>query len=124
MLEYRSGKSAVHGLDARLKLALLAAFMLAQILSPLPLAPAFMAATLALYLLAGVDFVEVARGRKAMLIIPLIPSLLRAFFEPGSAAIFGIAVPLGIQNGSLNFIFLCSLVYTPLLFALSPRRRR
>jgi len=111
VLEYRNGKSAVHCLDARAKLALLAAFMLAQILSPLSLAPAFIAATLALYLLAGVDFVEVARSRKALLLIPLIPSVLRIFIEGGTM--------LGIMNGTLNFLFLCSLVYTPLLFALT-----
>lgn len=119
MLEYKNGKSAVHLLDARLKLALLAAFMLAQVFSPLSLAPFFMAATLALYLAAGVDFVEVARSRKALLLIPLIPSLLRALFEAGSAPLFSFTVPLGILNGSLNFLFLCSLVYTPLLFALT-----
>jgi energy-coupling factor transporter transmembrane protein EcfT len=119
VLEYRKGRSAVHSLDARAKLALLAAFMLAQVFSPLTLAPAFMAATLALYLAAGVDFVEVAGSRRALLLIPLIPSLIRVFFESGTVSLAGIAVPLGIWNGSLNFLFLCSLVYTPLLFALS-----
>ncbi len=119
MLEYKNGKSAVHSLDVRLKLALLAAFMLAQIFAPLSLAPAFMAATLGLYLLARVDFVEVVRSRKALLLLPLIPSLIRVFFETGWTDFLGIAVPLGIHNGALNFLFLCSLLYTPLLFALT-----
>ena len=119
MLGYVRKKSFVHSLDARAKLALLAAFMLAQVFAPLPFAPLFLAATLALYAFAGMDFFDVAGNRKALLLLPLIPSLLRLIFEKGTVEVAGALVPAGIWNGSLNFIFLCSLVYTPLLFALS-----
>jgi len=119
MLGYIKKKSWVHALDVRVKLALLSAFMLAQIFAPLPYAPLFFAATLVFYALAGIDFLEVVASRKVLLLIPLIPSLVRLLFEPGWAAVMGYAVPLGVLDGALNFIFLCSLVYTPLLFALS-----
>jgi len=119
MLEYQKKKSAVHALDARAKLALLALFMLAQIFAPLSFAPLFFAVTLALYAFARMDFLEVVKSRKALLLLPLIPSLLRVLFEKGSAEIAGTMLPAGIVNGALNFIFLCSLLYTPLLFALT-----
>ena len=119
MLGYVKKKSPVHTLDARLKLALLALFMLAQIFAPLPFAPLFLAATLALYSFARIDFLEVVKSRKALLLLPLIPSLLRLLFEKGSVEFAGAMLPAGAVNGGLNFIFLCSLVYTPLLFALS-----
>jgi len=119
MLGYVKKKSIVHSLDARAKLALLALFMLAQIFAPLSYAPLFFAVTLALYAFARMDFLEVVKSRKALLLLPLIPSLARIFFETGWANVMGVAVPLGIVNGSLNFVFLLSLVYTPLLFALT-----
>jgi len=119
MLGYVKKKSPVHLLDARAKLALLALFMLAQIFAPLGYAPLFLALTLALYALARIDFFEVVKSRRVLLLIPLIPSLLRLLFEKGSVEIAGMLLPAGMVNGSLNFIFLCSLVYTPLLFALS-----
>jgi energy-coupling factor transporter transmembrane protein EcfT len=61
----------------------------------------------------------VVGSRLSLLAIPLIPSLLRALFEPGWVQFAGATLPLGIYNGALNFLFLCSLVYTPLLFALT-----
>ncbi|MFA6908139.1 MAG: energy-coupling factor transporter transmembrane component T [Candidatus Micrarchaeia archaeon] len=112
-------KSMVHALGARAKLALLALFMLAQVFAPLAYAPLFLAATLALYSLARMDFLEVVKSRKALLLLPLIPSLVRLLFEKGSVEIAGALLPAGLVNGSLNFVFLLSLVYTPLLFALT-----
>ena len=119
MLEYLKKKSLVHALDARAKLALLAAFMLAQIFAPLSLAPLFLAITLLLYALARIDFLEVVKSRKFLLLLPLLPSLIRLVFEKGTVEVAGVLLPAGVVNGSLNFIFLCSLVYTPILFALS-----
>jgi len=119
MLGYVKKKSMVHALDARAKLALLALFMLLQIFAPLSFAPLFFALTLALYAFARMDFLEVVKGRKALLLLPLIPSLLRVLFEKGTLEVAGLLLPAGIVKGSLNFIFLCSLVYTPLLFALT-----
>ncbi|MCX6770828.1 MAG: energy-coupling factor transporter transmembrane component T [Candidatus Micrarchaeota archaeon] len=119
MLDYVKKESSVHSLDARAKLALLAAFMLAQIFAPLPYAPLFFAATIAFYALARIDFLEVVLARKALLLLPLIPSLLRLLFEKGTVEIAGMAMPQGILNGCLNFVFLFSLLYTPLLFALT-----
>jgi len=149
MLGYVKKKSLVHSLDARIKLALLGAFMLAQIFAPLSFAPLFFAITLALYAFARIGFLEVVRSRKALLLLPLIPSLIRLLFEKGTVDATGMLtqmgallqanvmvpmgvlvpvevllptsmlLPAGIVNGSLNFIFLCSLVYTPLLFALT-----
>ena len=119
MLGYVKKKSIVHSLDARAKLALLGLFMLAQIFAPLAFAPLFFAITLALYSFARIDFLEMVNGRKALLLLPLIPSLIRLLFEKGTAEVAGMALPAGIVNGSLDFVFLCSLVYTPLLFALT-----
>jgi energy-coupling factor transporter transmembrane protein EcfT len=119
MLGYVKKKSLVHALDARAKLALLALFMLAQIFAPLPFAPLFFALTLAVYSFARINFLEVVKSRKALLLLPLIPSLLRVLFERGSVEIAGMLLPAGAVNGALNFIFLCSLVYTPILFALT-----
>ena len=119
MLGYVKKESLAHALDARAKLALLGAFMLAQIFAPLSFAPLFLAITLALYAFARMDFLEVVKSRKALLLLPLIPSLARVLFEAGTVEVAGIVLPLGIINGALNFIFLCSLVYTPLLFALT-----
>jgi len=112
-------KSPVHLLDARAKLALLAIFMLAQIFAPLAYAPLFFAATLGFFAVSRIDFFEVVKSRKALLLLPLLPSLLRVLFEKGSVEFAGMLLPAGIVNGSLNFIFLCSLVYTPVLFALT-----
>jgi biotin transport system permease protein len=119
VLEYSRKNSIVHALDARAKLALLAAFMLLQIFAPLQYAPIFFLATLALYALAKLDFFEVVNQRRPLLLVPLVPSLLRAMFEAGTAQVAIVALPAGIVNGALNFIFLCSLVYTPILFALT-----
>jgi len=119
MLGYVKKKSMVHALDARAKLALLAVFMLLQVFAPLPYAPLFFAVTLALYAFARMDFLEAVESRKALLLLPLIPSLLRVLFEKGTVEVAGMLLPAGMVNGSLNFLFLCSLVYTPLLFALS-----
>ena len=119
MLDYVKKKSIVHSLDVRLKLALLALFMLAQVFAPLSFAPLFFAITLALYSFARIDFLEVVKSRKALLLLPVIPSLLRLLFEKGSVQFAGMLLPAGVVNGSLNFVFLCSLVYTPLLFALT-----
>ncbi len=119
MLGYQRKKSIVHSLDVRLKLALLALFMLAQVFAPLSFAPLFFAITLALYSFARIDFLEVVKSRKALLLLPLIPSLLRLLFEKGSVAVAGMLLPAGMVNGTLNLVFLCSLVYTPLLFALT-----
>ena len=119
MLDYVKKKSVVHSLDVRLKLALLALFMLAQVFAPLSFAPLFFAITLALYSFARIDFLEVVKSRKALLLLPVIPSLLRLLFEKGSVQFAGMLLPAGVVNGSLNFVFLCSLVYTPLLFALT-----
>jgi len=119
MLGYVKKKSPMHSLDTRAKLALLAVFMLAQVFAPLSFAPLFFAATVALYALAGMDFLEVVKSRKALLLLPIMPSLLRVLFEGGAVEVAGMLLPAGIANGALNFIFLCSLVYTPLLFALT-----
>ncbi|MFA6214680.1 MAG: energy-coupling factor transporter transmembrane component T [Candidatus Micrarchaeia archaeon] len=119
MLEYTKKKSLMHSLDARAKLALLFLFMALQVAAPLSLAPVFFLATLALFALARLDFADEVRRRRALLLIPLVPSLIRVFFEQGAVQAFGMAMPAGIYNGALNFIFLFSLVYTPLLFALS-----
>jgi len=119
MLGYVKKESIAHSLDARAKLALLGAFMLLQIFAPLAYAPLFFAITLALYAFARIDFLEVVKSRKSLLLIPLIPSLARALLEGGQVAFAGMLLPAGLVNGSLNFIFLCSLVYTPLLFALT-----
>ncbi|MFA6328545.1 MAG: energy-coupling factor transporter transmembrane protein EcfT [Candidatus Micrarchaeia archaeon] len=119
MLGYVKKKSLAHALDARAKLALLAVFMMAQIFAPLSFALLFFAATLALYAVARIDFLEVVRSRKAVLLLPLVPSLVRVLFEGGAVEVAGMMMPAGIVNGSLNFVFLCSLVYTPILFALT-----
>ena len=70
MLGYVKKESPVHSLDTRAKLALLALFMLAQIFTPLSFAPLFLAITLALYAFARMDFLEVVKSRKALLLLP------------------------------------------------------
>ena len=119
MLEYSRKKSMVHTLDARLKLALLFLFMAAQVFAPLSVAPIFFLATLAIYALASLDFFDVVSHRRSLLLIPFVPAIIRVLFEGGAVQIAGFALPAGIYNGALNFIFLLSLVYTPLLFALT-----
>jgi energy-coupling factor transporter transmembrane protein EcfT len=119
MLGYIRQNSFLHLLDARAKLALLLSFMLAQIFAPLSYAPLFFACTIAFYFLAKISFIGVVKSRLALLAIPIVPSLLRVLFEQGFLVFAGITLPLGVFNGAQNFLFLCSLVYTPLLFALT-----
>ncbi len=116
---YCKNESFFHSLDARIKLALLSFLLLLQIFLPLDYGLAMLALVFLLYHLSGISLIRFAAGHKFLLILPILPALVRMIFEKGTVLAYGMVLPSGIYYGALNFFFLFSLVFTPILFGLT-----
>lgn len=109
----------LYSLDARAKLLILALIIILQIFLPLEAALPLFLAVLLLYFFSGISMLRLISQNRFLLLIPLFPALGRALLEQGAAMAFGVAVPLGIYNGALHFLFLSSLVFLPFWFSLT-----
>ncbi|MCX8196874.1 MAG: hypothetical protein N3G80_00970 [Candidatus Micrarchaeota archaeon] len=119
MFSFQKKISLVHQIDARAKLAFVLLIISLQIILPLEYSIFFFALTAFLFHLSSISLAGFIRKNYFLLFLPLAPSLVRLFFEKGTISIFGVFFPKAIYASFLNFLFLFSLVFIPLLFSLT-----
>ncbi|MEM4555103.1 MAG: energy-coupling factor transporter transmembrane component T [Candidatus Anstonellaceae archaeon] len=116
---YSKKNSLFHLMDARYKLALLFLLVLLQIFLPLHYGAALFLSTILLYQISSVSILRLIRTHPYLLLLPLFTALVRLIIERGAVDFFGIAIPANLYFALHNFFFAFSIVFLPLIFALT-----
>ncbi|MEM4348369.1 MAG: energy-coupling factor transporter transmembrane component T [Candidatus Anstonellaceae archaeon] len=116
---YSKKNSIIHMIDARYKLGLLILLILLQIILPLEYGALFFLFTLLIYRLSSLSILKLIRLHSYLLVLPLFPALVRLLTQTGKVELLGVLVPANIYFALHNFFFAFSIVFLPLIFALT-----